>query len=406
MTIRNEQKDAYMVLGYACNHRCSCCPCGKDQVADAVFPRERIAREIADVAARQVTDVTLSGGEPTIHPDFLWAVGELLDRGIALHLLTNGDRFSDPAFADAFIALARGRNVSVTTTFHSHQAQQHEASNGVKGSFGRSLAGLTYLDQHGINVAVKHCLTGHNHRDLPAFLRFVTAHFSRNAEIQLWGIDLCGVDEKTAEEMFVPFAQLGAVLEEALAEFEAHGDGRLLTVNNLPLCCCDCYFWKYFSPPLERTYIDHQAEGEAELRPNSGPLSPVCRECPVAGQCRGAYATVFDRFGPDVVRLPVELAGLTAPIAVCAGYDADTLDRLFFSPYLRFYMTLQGLTFVNRLTGGSVNLRLRQRDIAQVMGLFTGGATQQQALAALSAMPGVQDAAFTLNTLLRRGIIE
>ena len=44
--IPGKHKDAYMVLGYACNHRCACCPCGKEQVQDAFLSREQIAGEI------------------------------------------------------------------------------------------------------------------------------------------------------------------------------------------------------------------------------------------------------------------------------------------------------------------------------------------------------------------------
>ena len=406
MMIHTNQKDAYMVLGYACNHRCACCPCSKEQVKDAFFTRDRIAREIDHLQTLAVTDVTLSGGEPTIHPDFLWVVGRLLDRGIAVHLLTNGDRFSDQGFADAFLAVVNGRNMSVTTTFHSHVAHEHEAQNLVKGSFARSLAGLMYLDQHGVNVAVKHCLTGNNYNGLKEFLVFVADHFSPNAELQLWGIDVCGVDDQTAEKMFVPFPKLGAVLEEALADFEQRHDPRLLTVNNLPLCSCDCYYWKYFTPPLERGYTDHHSQEPGDLRPNSGPLSPVCGHCPFAGQCQGAYATVFDRFGPDVVQIPRELARLAAPQTICAYYREDTLDKLFFTPYLHRCLTLQGMTLTNRLTQGSVNLRLRQRDVADLMALFINGATQQQTLEAFARMPGIQNPAYTLNTLLARGIVE
>ncbi len=152
--------------------------------------------------------------------DFLYLLEYYLKQGIHVHLLTNGDRFSDRTFADRFLEIVkngdvsgvRRGSVSVTTTFHSHIPSEHEAQNGVSGSFHRSLTGLRYLDIQGINVAVKHCITRHNYRDLKEYLRFVTDNFSENAEIQLWGIDLSGIDRETAESMFVSFGELGPVL--------------------------------------------------------------------------------------------------------------------------------------------------------------------------------------------------
>lgn len=400
-------KDAYFVLGYACNHRCSCCPCGSEQVQDARYPLEKLLADVERIHRMGVTDVTISGGEPTIHPDFLYVVEQFLRRGIAVHLLTNGDRFHDEAFADRFVALAHTGDVSVTTTFHSHIAAEHEAQNRVPGSFDRSLAGLRYLDRHGVNVAIKHCITAHNYRGLTAYLRFVTKQFSSNAEIQLWGIDLCGIDRATAQEMFVPFDRLKPCLEEALADFEQRNHaGQLLNINNLPLCCCDCYYWRYFSPPVPQGYLDYRREGSEQLRRNAGPLSAHCVGCPLRSQCPGTYTTVFDLLGDDVVLVPEPAASLTVTPLLYPSYGEHNQDLLFFSPYLHSALTLRGLTFTNRLTGEGLNLRLHADDLVTVMKLFTGGVTFEEAVRVMSAMPHVEDAPAVINAMLVRGCLE
>lgn len=411
------EKDAYVVLGYACNHRCSCCPCGQEQGENAFYSREKLMADAEKICGLGITDVTISGGEPTIHPDFLSLLEYCLKQGINVHLLTNGDRFSDRTFADRFLEIAKNRtdarrgSVSVTTTFHSHIPSEHEAQNGVSGSFHRSLEGLRYLDRQGINVAVKHCITRYNYRDLKEYLRFVTDSFSENAEIQLWGIDLSGIDRETAENMFVSFGELGPVLGAALKDFEERwGDSRLLNINNIPLCSCSCYYWKYFSRPISQGYIDYTrtnlSESETELQRNSGPLSSRCRTCPLADQCQGVYESVIRIFGDDVVQNLEEIALQAKLPAVYPQYTSENLNRLYFSPYLVSELTVKGLTIFNRLTGQSVNLRMSMPDILQLKNMFCDGVTFEEAAAKMAEMPGIADPVYTLEIMLARGIIE
>lgn len=304
--VKNETKDAYMVLGYACNHRCSCCPCSKDQGRNSMFATEMLLDQVEKLKALSITDVTISGGEPTLHPDFFKIIEMLIRNGIHVHVLTNSDKFSDTNFCDKFIGISRLGDVSVTTTFHSHIPAEHEKQNQSSGSFYRSLSGLKYLDENGINVSVKHCITQRNYKHLTSFIEFALANFSDNTEIQLWGIDLCGVDKEMAQSSFAPFENIKPYLEEALDFFsEASKGNRIINVNNIPLCTCDCYYWNYFSVPSLHGYIDYTHSDNEELRRNSGPFSQKCIGCHFRQVCLGTYTSIFEMFGDNVVQQPV-----------------------------------------------------------------------------------------------------
>jgi MoaA/NifB/PqqE/SkfB family radical SAM enzyme len=87
--------------------------------------------------------LNLTGGEPTLHPDFvkLLAYFRKRNRGRGLALLSNGRRFSDPVFAAAALKAA-GAPFSVAVSVHGPGPSAHDAVTGVSGSFRATLAGL------------------------------------------------------------------------------------------------------------------------------------------------------------------------------------------------------------------------------------------------------------------------
>ena len=300
------RKDAYMVFGYACNQKCICCPCEKDQRLKKVIEIKELQKEIDRMVEIGVTDVTVSGGEPTVYPNFFEVITYLVNKDLNIHILSNSEKFANIEFAKKFVETTRGKNVTVTTTFHSYKELEHEKQNGSKGSFNRSLNGLKFLDENNIQVSLKQCITSYNYKDLKNFIKFLTDNFSARAEIQFWGIDLCGMDEKSARKYFVEFKEIKPYIEEALDYFESINTNRnqLLTLNNLPLCMCDCYYWNYFTLPSNRYYIDYKDQEEHSFSQNFGLPFIACKSCNFAKYCKGTYLSVYDMFGNSVIEKP------------------------------------------------------------------------------------------------------
>lgn len=90
--------------------------------------------------------VSLTGGEPTLHPDFfkLLAYFRLRLPGVPITLLSNGRRFGDRAFAEKFCAAARPP-FAVAVALHGPDARRHDAVSGVRGSFAQTVRGFRNL---------------------------------------------------------------------------------------------------------------------------------------------------------------------------------------------------------------------------------------------------------------------
>ncbi|MEE0790157.1 MAG: radical SAM protein [Clostridia bacterium] len=401
------RKDAYMVFGYACNQKCICCPCEKDQRLKKVIEIKELQKEIDRMVEIGVTDVTVSGGEPTVYPNFFEVITYLVNKDLNIHILSNSEKFANIEFAKKFVETTRGKNVTVTTTFHSYKELEHEKQNGSKGSFNRSLNGLKFLDENNIQVSLKQCITSYNYKDLKNFIKFLTDNFSARAEIQFWGIDLCGMDEKSARKYFVEFKEIKPYIEEALDYFESINTNRnqLLTLNNLPLCMCDCYYWNYFTLPSNRYYIDYKDQEEHSFSQNFGLPFIACKSCNFAKYCKGTYLSVYDMFGNSVIEKPANENVLLQYKPKYIRYNEKNINKLSFSIYCAIYLTAKGLMIVNKKSNYEVNIRLRFKNIVELINSFDEGIEKEEAEKLLKKF-GIENPENTIEDWMLRGIIE
>lgn len=402
----NIKTNAYLAVGYACNQKCRCCPITNNINKDELLaPWDRIKEEANLMVLSGVTDVTISGGEPTIHPDFFKIIELFLQKNIGVHILSNGEKFSDKSFCEKFLEISGGKPVYVTTTFHSFYPEAHELQNQSKGSFARSLEGLKRLDSNGVNIAIKHCITANNYRELPQYLEWVLSNFSSNAEIQLWGIDICGISDALAQEMYVEYKKIGVYIEEALDLFEKHpsSSNRVLTINNLPLCMCNSYYWAYFTPPEADNYIEHM-QGGRKMDAISGPASRNCNSCKFRAYCPGVYYSNFDLFGDEIVAQPVKESRISSFVPRIVEYSQQTINLTYFSPYSQIQLHPTGFRLWNTRLGEYVLIRIKTEQMSKILSLLDNGIRDEALVEELCSI-GV-DGESVIRELMLKGIIE
>jgi len=142
-----------------CNLRCMHCY----QRADKPLPDELSLEEklnLVDQLDRAgVAAIALSGGEPTIHPDFLTIVKAIADRGIYAAVATNGWRLADPEFfKKAIDAGLRYVEVSVDSA----DPKKHDKFRGVEGSWEKALKALENAVKFNTSHALATTITKYN----------------------------------------------------------------------------------------------------------------------------------------------------------------------------------------------------------------------------------------------------
>ena len=161
----------YFYLTAGCNLRCRhCWLAPKYQSSESSrgsldFP---LFREILKQAQPLgLTAVTLTGGEPLLHPRF----GELIEviqaADLGLVVETNGLLIT-PVLARN---LARGKTPSISVSLDGVDAETHEWVRGVSGSFKRAVEGIQHLVGAGLRPQIIFTVMRANQEQMPAVVR-------------------------------------------------------------------------------------------------------------------------------------------------------------------------------------------------------------------------------------------
>lgn len=154
-------------LTYGCNERCRHC------YLDVFLPSVPIPGELTTGECRRVIDelagagvlnLTFSGGEILVRPDFFAIAQHARTKRFLLRLFTNGTLI-DPAMADRIAAL---HPYAVEISLYGCNSATHEKITGVPRSFELSTRALRLLQERGVRTVVKSPLMRENVREVGA----------------------------------------------------------------------------------------------------------------------------------------------------------------------------------------------------------------------------------------------
>ena len=133
------EKRNWVRLTFDCNNRCVFCLDSDTHVGE-MRDREEVRRQILDGRKANATRLILSGGEPTIHPDYIDFIRFGALAGYRrIQTVTNGRLFSYSDFLKRCVDNGLGE---ITFSLHGPNARIHDALVGVKGAFEQEVAGL------------------------------------------------------------------------------------------------------------------------------------------------------------------------------------------------------------------------------------------------------------------------
>ena len=162
------EERAWVRLTYDCNNRCIFC-LDSDTHDGEMRTREAVLRDILAGRRRGATRLILSGGEPTIHPDFIEFIRVGHRSGYRrVQTVTNGRLFAYPQILRRCVDEGLGE---ITFSIHGPNARIHDALVGVQGAYEQEITGLKWAIADGrpiVNVDV--CVNRANVKHLRAML--------------------------------------------------------------------------------------------------------------------------------------------------------------------------------------------------------------------------------------------
>ncbi|HET6581904.1 MAG TPA: radical SAM protein [Nannocystaceae bacterium] len=163
------QRRNWVRLTFDCNDRCVFC-LDSDAHDGRMRAREEVKAQILDGRAKGAERLILSGGEPTIHPDFVDFVRLGRAAGYPrIQTVTNGRMF---AYGDFLRRSLDAGLDEITFSIHGPDAKIHDALVGVPGAYEQEIAGLQHALADGrpiVNIDV--CVNRANVKHLATMLR-------------------------------------------------------------------------------------------------------------------------------------------------------------------------------------------------------------------------------------------
>lgn len=139
----SQQKTLNLEVGVMCNNRCVFCfQKGYRGLAgfEKVVPLSEIEQKLAWGRTNGFNEVTFTGGEPTIRPDFLQLVALAKANGYErVAVTTNGWKLG---IADFFSAAIKAGLSSIGVSIHGPSSEVHDLATGHKGSFAHAIRAI------------------------------------------------------------------------------------------------------------------------------------------------------------------------------------------------------------------------------------------------------------------------
>ncbi|MCL4406237.1 MAG: radical SAM protein [Patescibacteria group bacterium] len=311
-------------LGAFCNQNCVFCLAADGKEA---YPRlnAKEAREIINGYLDQGGKfLLLTGGESTIHPDFVEIIGKTLEdpRVSSLNIMTNGVRLGDKDFFDAVIAVDPKKKISFSFSLHGPNAELAESiTRGQKGDFEKTCAAMKYAIQSDRNVDVAIIIIEQNYRYLPEYAKFIIHEFPGIDGVSFGYPLLFGNAEINKDSIYVKFSDIAPYLQEALKILLAAGIRAVTAAGApVPLCVLSGIEDVSVRPLIEwqRRYIGTATSGRLNTLKDEDEIIPKvkpeqCAGCALNDACVGVLKCYADIFGSDGV-VPVTVDNFRGPI--------------------------------------------------------------------------------------------
>ncbi|MCC6646289.1 MAG: radical SAM protein [Polyangiaceae bacterium] len=297
---------ALIKVGYSCNDHCTFCHTQDvrhiDDTSASVHAKIDRARQLGH------TMIVFSGGEATIRPEVVEWATHVKKLGLGLGFITNGRRFSDPAFARAM--LERGLSY-VYLSLHGPDAKTHNSL--VRSdAFAQSLGGVRELHGKVATLTVNCVVTRANAAHLTRLVELMLPFPELTLKLSMTAPKGGGARtfEHVVEKVDVVAAEIAAALRHGI---ERRGDapGPRFGHDGVPLCLL---------PGLEHLYDDLRTNAFRTMsevgEPDFFPVDDVikvqpeaCEGCALRGPCPGLFRGYLDAYPGDAALLSPRVEG-------------------------------------------------------------------------------------------------
>jgi His-Xaa-Ser system radical SAM maturase HxsC len=275
---KNSARHNGLLLTEQCDNYCLMCSQPPKERDDSwLFER---ARKVISLLPHSARSLSLTGGEPTLHADELIALLEHCQQvapGLSIHLLSNGRRFADTAFARRYAAVGLS-DIMVGVPVYAPEPGLHDFIVQAVGAFDDTIHGILNLVSLGQAVELRVVVQRHTVPVLAGLATYVARNLPFVAQVALMGLEMTGLARPNAALVWADPADYQPELAAAVDILTTAGIKT--RIYNHQLCVLDRRLWPYAVRSIsdwKNDYLD------------------ICRSCSVRDACGGVFTTSGNR---------------------------------------------------------------------------------------------------------------
>ncbi len=282
-------------IGFGCNNHCLFCVQGDKR--DFCFHKKRKEVEKSLQEARETgsNEVVFTGGEPTLHPDFLDIVRYAKKMGFKeIQIQTNGRLF---AYEDFCLKITAAGATQFSPALHGHNARTHDFLTTAKGSFEQTVQGIKNLKKLNQYVLTNTVITTKNYRQLPQIAQLLV-DLDVN-QFQFAFIHLGGTALKNKDWIVPQKSKIMKHIKKGL-DIGIKANRRVMT-EAIPYCLMDGYeeyIAEKIIPPATVYDAGFVVKDYHLYRKDKGKTKgPNCKKCKYNKVCEGPWKEYPEIFG-------------------------------------------------------------------------------------------------------------
>ncbi len=278
-----------ILLTEQCNNYCLMCSQPPKLADDSWIVNEVL--ELLPMIDRGTRELVYSGGEPTLLGQNLIRILNATKAWLpdtAIHVLSNGRRFSDESFASDYAAVGHP-DLMVGIPVYSDIANIHDYVVQAHGAFDDTIRGILNLKRYGQRVEIRVVVHKQTYERLKELAEFITRNLLFIDHVAIMGLEMTGFTKFNIADLWVDPHDYRSHLYDAVTHLALHGVN--VSIYNHQLCVLDQRLWRF----SKKSISDWKNEYFAE-----------CTDCSKREQCGGFFSSASLRYS-DYIR-PIKLS--------------------------------------------------------------------------------------------------
>jgi len=267
-----------------CNNNCQMCTNPDDFRNDKDYNFDLIKnylnKKVNKKNRKNIKEIYLTGGEPTIHPNFFKILDYLKNKFpfARFNILSNGRLFFYPEFVKKCIAIGQ---VNFIIPIHGHDKKTHDMVTRINGSFIQTIQGVKNifdLRKTGQEVEIRVIITKLTYEELDKILKFLLKEMPLIDRVILIFMEYEGQAIKNQKQIGIRYKEFKPKFKELNKYINKFKEIRFY---HFPLCVIPKEFWPY----AWRT-----------LREDEVTFLKKCESCQLKNNCLGIHKNYLKLF--------------------------------------------------------------------------------------------------------------